>query len=400
VAALAEAAPRGPQPILVLASFDGWRWDYLDRGLTPNLRALADRGVRADRLIPVFPSKTFPNHYTIVTGLYPAHHGIVDNAMADPTFPDRFAMSATTARDARWWGGEPIWATAGRQGVHSATVFWPGSEAPIKGGMPTYWQPFDDTVTSDARVTKALQLLSLPEAERPGFVGIYFSETDHAGHDFGPDSPEVNLAIARLDDAAGKLVSGVRSLGLGDRTTLVFVSDHGMSALSDDRVIFLDDYIDLNTVDVVDWTPSLELNPRTGSAENVYRQLKNRHPALSIYRRADLPHRLHYGDNARIPAIVGLAADGWRVTSHTRADADRTAEKRHGGDHGYDPDLPSMGAMFVAVGPELRVGLRVPAFQNIHLYDFMCRVLGLKPAPNDGDQAATRGFMNVRSVPR
>jgi predicted AlkP superfamily pyrophosphatase or phosphodiesterase len=393
IAVLAVAQPRARAPILILVSFDGWRWDYLDRGRAPHLLALARRGVRTDGLIPSFPSKTFPNHYTIVTGLYPAHHGVVSNVIADPTFPERFTMSAKTSRDARWWGGEPIWVTAARRGFRAAPIFWPGSETPFAGNVPAYWEAFDDEVPNSERVARTLRLLSLPDAERPAFLTVYFSEADHTGHDSGPDSAETNAAIEHLDAAAGQLVEGVRARGLADRTTFVFVSDHGMSALGDERVIFLDDYIDLETVDVVERTPVLAMNPRAASADDIYRQLKDRHPALSVYRRADLPAHLHYRDNPRIAEIVGLADEGWRVSTHADFDADRAAGRRRSGDHGYDPTVRSMHGLFVAAGPRLRSGLRVPPFENIHVYDLMCELLGLTPAPNDGDPRSTRGFL-------
>ena len=250
------------KPILVLVSFDGWRWDYIKRAAVPNLRALADRGVRAEGLIPSFPSKTFPNHYTLVTGLYPAHHGIIANNIRDPDFPARFTMGSQTARDARWWGGEPLWVTAIRQGLIASSMFWPGSEAAIQGVRPSEWKPFDDSMPNADRVQQVLDWLALPPDRRPSFVTLYFSEVDHAGHDFGPESPEVLEAARHLDDALGRLVSEIRKLGLLEQTTFVVVSDHGMSELSERRVIFLDDYIDLAKVEVVDWTPVLELAPR------------------------------------------------------------------------------------------------------------------------------------------
>ena len=211
-------------PIVILISFDGWRWDYIDRQPAPNLKALAARGVRARALIPSFPVLTFPNHYTLVTGLYPEHHGIVGNTMRDPAMPERFTQSSETAKDGRWWGGEPLWVTAIRQGRRAATMFWPGSEAAIGGVRPTYWKPYDKQFETRARVAQVLSWLALPAAERPSFISLYFEEVDTAGHDFGPDSPELATAARHLDDALGELVAGVHRLGLDDRTTIVAVS--------------------------------------------------------------------------------------------------------------------------------------------------------------------------------
>jgi predicted AlkP superfamily pyrophosphatase or phosphodiesterase len=177
------AAARVPASTVILISFDGWRWDYLDRYEAPHLRALAARGVRAEGLIPAFPSVTYPNHYTLVTGLYPDHHGVVANSMVDPAIgADRFTMSSATARDPSWWGGEPIWTTVIKRGGRSASMFWPGSEA----NPPTYWLPYDGAMPNSARVARVLEWLRLPDAARPSFVTLYFSDVDSAGHRYGP----------------------------------------------------------------------------------------------------------------------------------------------------------------------------------------------------------------------
>jgi predicted AlkP superfamily pyrophosphatase or phosphodiesterase len=398
VAALAASQRPAPaaDPIAILVSFDGWRSDYLDRVPAPNLRALAARGVRAKGLIPSFPSFTFPNHYTLVTGLYPDHHGIVANTIVDPAFPETFTMSADTARDSRWWGGEPIWVTANRQGRKSAAVFWPGSEAEIAGSRPTYWLPFDDAMPRDDRVQSALKLLALPDAERPAFITVYFSDVDHAGHSFGPESPELAAAAAEVPAARGLLIPGVQRLGLSARTTIVVVSDHGMAATGDERRIFLDDYVDLATVDVVEYGSLLQIAPKTGSVTSLLRRLRGAHPRLDVRAREQLPGRLHYGHHRRVTPIIGRADEGWTVTSHERVANEKPDVKPRRGAHGYDPQLPSMHGLFVAAGPRLRTGVVVAPFENIHVYDFLCRILGLTPAANDGDEAVTRGFFAVR----
>lgn len=393
VAMLACGGAGRRSPILVLVSFDGWRWDYTDRATVPNVRALASRGVRAAGLIPSFPSMTFPNHYTIVTGLYPERHGIVSNNIFDPTFAERFSMDAETSNDARWWGGEPLWLTAMRQGRRAASMFWPGSEAPIQGSHPTYWRPFDDELPNAARVKQVLDWLALPPQERPAFVTLYFSDVDTVGHDHGPESSEVLEAAARLDELLGELLAGVEKLDLSDRTSIVLVSDHGMSQLSDERVIFLDDYIDLSSVDVVDLTPTLGLAPRSGPVDALYESLKGRHPALAIYRRDEVPAHLHYRDNARIPPVIGVVDDGWRITSRERFARDRAAGRSPGGAHGYDPSFKSMHGLFVAAGPRVAEGRIVDAFENVHIYEFLCAILGLVPAPNEGNPAVTRWFL-------
>jgi predicted AlkP superfamily pyrophosphatase or phosphodiesterase len=393
------AAPRAQQdrpggPILVLVSLDGWRWDYLDRVKAPNLRALAARGVRARALIPVFPTLTFPNHYTIVTGLYPARHGIVANTFTDPAFPERFTMSAATARDARWWGGEPVWVTAIRQGRLAGAMFWPGAEVAINGVRPTYWQPFDDAYPNQDRIDKVLGWLALPAGQQPSMITLYFSDVDHAGHDHGPDSHELEQAAARLDAALGRLVDGVRAQRLESRVNFVVVSDHGMTPASDERLVFLDDYVDLSTIDVVNWESLLQIVPRPGATDSVYRRLRGRVPHLTIFRKHEIPRRLHYRSNPRIPPIVGIPDAGWNVTSRARQQR-RTDDRLRprAGAHGYDPDAPDMHGLFVAAGPAIRSGILADAFENIHIYEFLCAILRLTPAKNDGDPAVTRRFL-------
>ena len=235
-------------------------------------------------------------------------------------------------------------------------------------------------------------------------VTLYFNEVDSAGHDYGPDSPQVLEAAHHLDEALGQLVSGVQTLGLQDRTSVVAVSDHGMSPHRASHTIFLDDYVDLSTVDVIDWTPILELAPRSGSPgsiDEVYRALKGTHRALTIYKREEMPARLHYRDNPRIPPIIGLADDGWMITSHKRLADAREKGTKTGGEHGYDPKYRSMHGLFVAAGPRIARHKIVPEFQNIHIYDFLCEILGLTPASNDGDPGVTRTFFtNARDRAR
>jgi predicted AlkP superfamily pyrophosphatase or phosphodiesterase len=393
LAVVVGSAQTAAGPIVVLISFDGWRWDYIDRAEVPHLRALASRGVRADGLIPSFPSKTFPNHYTLVTGLYPERHGIVSNVIVDPGFPERFTMASQTAKTARWWGGEPLWNTAMLQGRRAASMFWPGSEAPIGGLRPTYWRPYNEAMPNAARIAQVLEWLALPADRQPAFITLYFSDVDSAGHAHGPDSADVSQAAVRLDRMLGELISGAGRLNLLDRLNVVVVSDHGMSQLSDRRIIYLEDYLDLSTVDVTEWSPVLALVPRAGSVERIYAALRGKHPSLAIYKREETPAHLHYRNNQRIPPILGLADDGWTITTRPVAFATRVAGRANGGAHGYDPTLQSMHGLFIAAGPRIREGVRAPAFENIHVYDFLCALLELKPAPNDGDPRVTEGFL-------
>ena len=383
-------------PILLLVGLDGFRWDYLQRDQTPNLVRLAESGVRAERLIPVFPSKTFPNYYSIVTGLYPEHHGIVANTVFDPLFDATFRMSDRDAvQDGRWWSGEPIWVTAEKQGQITAPYFWVGSEAPIRGTRPTYWKPFDHDLPNAERIDQILTWIDLPVDRRPALLTIYFSDLDDAGHDYDPDSAaEVDRALQKVDHDIGRLLEGLDRRGLLDRINLIIVSDHGMTATSPERVIALDDYVDLATANVIDWSPVLALWPGEESVRAVFESLKGAHPNLEIFERRELPTRLHYQDHRRIAPIIGIADEGWSIA--TRSRLEERPESFSGGTHGYDPALESMGALFIASGPAFRRGLVVPALENVHLYNLMCEVLELRPAPNNGDPAVIAPILATR----
>jgi predicted AlkP superfamily pyrophosphatase or phosphodiesterase len=381
------------RPIVILVSLDGWRHDYLARAQAPTLRALAAQGVRSEGLIPAFPSKTFPNHYTIVTGLYPENHGIVSNTMLDPSIgTERFTMSSATAKDSRWWGGEPLWVTAEKQGQRSASMFWPGSEVEVGGVRPSHWKPYEDAYPHRDRVNQVLDWLRLPVAERPTFITLYFSEVDSVGHNAGPESPLVLEAAARLDTEIAALTAGVRALGLDSLVHYVIVSDHGMSQLSNERVIVLDDYLDMTTVTTLDGSPVIGLSPKTGTTDDIVAALKGKHPRLSVFNREETPEHLHYRKNPRIPPVVAIADDGWTLATRTQVLGWQKDGRQLGGAHGYDTNAKSMQGLLIIAGPQFRAGLVVPPIQNIHLYEMMARVLGLTPAANDGTRTATAGF--------
>jgi predicted AlkP superfamily pyrophosphatase or phosphodiesterase len=390
------AAPAAPKQSLVLISLDGFRWDYFNRPGAANLRTLAAHGVHAVRMVPSFPSVTFPNHYTIVTGLLPEHHGIISNSMVDPVL-GKFGIGDNPAvRDARWWGGEPIWNTAELQHERAAPVSWPGSEAPIGGMRPSWWKKFDASLSRAAKVREVLGLLALPPDSAPRLVTQYFSEVDHSGHFFGPDAPQTDSAIAQVDSAVGAIVDGIAQLHLDGRVNVIVLADHGMAAISPSRVVFLDDYISLDSVDVIDWGAYALVAPKPGHERYAYDHLHGANPHLAVYRKAEIPARFHYNANPRIPGILALATEGWTVSSHARFD--RNPSRAGGGEHGYDNVLPDMGALFIASGPAFKSGLVVKPFQNIHVYDLMAHILGLRPAPNDGSLDSTRTML--RELPK
>ncbi len=388
---LAACGSRTAPSALVLVSLDGFRWDYRQAAETPILDRLAAEGVEAGGLIPVFPSKTFPSHYSLVTGLYPEHHGIVSNNMYDPEFDAYFSLGNRAAvEDGRWWGGEPIWVTAVKQGKRSATLFWPGSEAEIAGHRPNYWKPFTSGMPYRERIDQVLQWLDLPVSERPDFVSLYFSLVDSAGHDHGPNSPELRRAVRQIDATLGRLVRGLEERGLLDSINLLVTSDHGMAEASRERLIVLDDYLDLKRVEVVDWSPVAALIPEPDYLETALANLKAAHPHLKAYRKEEMPEHLHYRNHRRIPPLLALADEGWGIVSRRQFERDGSFAL---GVHGYDNQVRSMHGIFLARGPGFRRGLQVEPFLTIHVFPLMAHLLGLKAPPNDGELAAVQHLL-------
>lgn len=384
-----QSDPR-QRPLVIVVSLDGFRWDYLERPPAARLRTLASQGIRLERLVPAFPTKTFPNHYTLATGLFPAHHGIVANTMTDSVL-GRFTTADTAGnRQPGWWRGEPIWITARRQGLRSATMFWTGSEVAFNGLRPNLWRPFDANLPMTARIDQALTWLGLPADRRPDLLMVYLNRVDVVGHKFGPDHPAVDSAIATVDSAVGRLVDGLDSLGLRPQTDLVVVSDHGMTSISPDRVIFLDDYVELSPGDVVDLAPVTGLSPDPARVATVVRQLAGAHPHLAVFRREDVPPRFRFSQGDRVTPVVAIADDGWTIS--TRAQW-KTRPMTDLGNHGYDHELASMAAMLIAIGPDFRQGMVAPPMQNVHLYELLAHLLHIRPAPNDGSFDSVRALL-------
>jgi predicted AlkP superfamily pyrophosphatase or phosphodiesterase len=390
----ADDAPRGEVTAtdpLILISLDGFRWDYPDLADTPNLDRLIARGVRAEGMIPVFPSKTFPSHYSIVTGLHPGHHGIISNNMRDPRWPEPFGLSKREqVNNARWWGGEPIWVTAHNAGLRTASYFWPGSEAPIQGVRPDIWFPFDGSVPWNDRVDAALGWLELPTAERPTFMTLYFAETDTKGHGYGPGSAEALVAVTAVDAALGRLLDGLEARDRLDSTNLVVVSDHGMTELDpEERVIVLSDYVELSSDEVFEAGAWLQIFPAAGREDEIYDALVGAHPHLRIFRPQEAPDEFRLYENSRLAPILGTPDAGWDVK---RVPARATGRPTRGA-HGYDPAHTDMHGIFVAAGPGFEQGATVPRLPGVDIYNILARVLNIEPAPNDGNPERLTGIV-------
>ena len=387
------------KPTLILISIDGFRADYLEKYPHPTLTALAGEGVRAQWMTPSYPSLTFPNHYTISTGRYPENHGIVANEFYDPVLNATFGMSKREeVQDGRWWGGEPIWITAEKQGQRAAPVFFPGSEAEIEGVRPTFWKPFDTEVPDSNRVDALLSLIDLPVDKRPTFLTLYFSDVDHEGHESSPDSAEVARAVTVVDSALARLVRGLRSRNIYDKVNMIIVSDHGMAPVAPADVVILDDYFPAKEAERIVWGQQVtNIFPKVGAEQALFDSIKtDKLQHTQCYRKQDIPARFHYQASRRIGAIVCMAEESWRIFSRARwGDEQKKANRPTHmiGAHGYDNQLPSMRAIFIAHGPAFKRNAVVGPFPNVDVYDIMTSVLGLVTAKNDGDEKTARAVL-------
>ncbi len=393
---LTSCVRKAPEPIVILVGLDGFRWDYLEKFHPPNLTRLAREGVTAQSMIPAFPTLTFPNFYTLATGLRPENHGIIGNRMFDPEFGEQFALGSPSVKESKWWGGEPLWVTAEKTGLPTACMFWPGSEAEIGGFRPSEWRPFDSSITTVQRVDTVLEWLARPTNQRPRLITLYFEDADSAGHRHGADTPETAEAVDRIDSAIGRLTEGVRRLGLDTAVNYVFVADHGMTPVSPDRVIVLSALLNMKGIQV-DFSGAVAgLRPPPDRIGEVFSALKAGENHFTAYRREDIPERLHFQHHRRIPPIVLIPEEGWLIIPQpvkTQADRDRFQRASHG----FDPKYPSMGATFLAEGPAFKKDVVLPPFENIHIYNLVCDVLGLAPAANDGDdRLATQALITPR----
>jgi predicted AlkP superfamily pyrophosphatase or phosphodiesterase len=364
------------QHYVVLVSLDGFRFDYVTKWSATHIAALAQAGATApDGMTPSYPSITFPNHLTLVTGLFPEHHGIVNNRFYDPARKQTYVYKESQSNsDGTWYSGTPIWSLAEQQHMRAASFFWPGSEAEIAGKRPSFYLHFDDKFPDEGRIDQILTWLKLPAAERPHLITLYYSNTDHAGHDFGPDSPEEEAAVHHVDQLMGTLREKLDATGLP--VDLVIVADHGMTNAQGDWIT-LDQFADLSHFKHEEFAlyPDTEQDAATAYAS--FRAHPD--PRFTVYRRADVPAYLHFNENAREgdPVIVPNGPYRFRVSTNST--------KPHPGDHGYDVTrMPEMKALFVANGPDIRPGAQLSTFPNVDIYDFVAKLLSLKPAKNDG----------------
>ena len=372
---LPAAARRGDRTVIVV-SMDGFRADYVRIHGAPNIEAVMKNGV-STAMWPSYPASTFPNHYAIATGLVPDRNGIVNNAFYDPDYREYYSMSGTNRSNPAFFLGEPIWVTAMRQGLKAGIVYWVGSDFLLRGQHPTYYKDYSQPplLEYEARVDTVLSYLEMPEVKRPRLIMLYFDEPDHNGHVYGPTSPETGEAVRRVDEMVGRLREGIARSSRAREVDLILLADHGMTEVSKTRMVNVFDYIRREWLEhIITGTPT-SLFTRPEYRDSVYRALQKA-SHVQVWKKEDIPAYLDYGTSNRIGDIIVAPDMGWQIGE--------TAPERHGA-HGYDPYESDMFALFCAEGPDFRRNKTIPQFRNVSIYPLMCYLLGIRPAPNDGD---------------
>ncbi|CCU76599.1 ectonucleotide pyrophosphatase/phosphodiesterase family member [Blumeria hordei DH14] len=391
-------APFAPTTILI--SLDGFRADFLDKGITPRLGSMVKEGVSPPYMRPSFPSVTFPNHYTLVTGLYPESHGIVGNRFWDKELKEEFIHTGPSALDPKWWGGEPIWVTAEKQGMKTAIHMWPGSEADIMDVKPTYLDNYDGKLPLSQKADRIMELLDMPgyvnddtTLTRPQLIAAYVPNVDADCHLYGPESNEVLATIHEVDSMLEKVFVGLEKRNLTNIVNVVIVSDHGMATTDVSRMIQLEDLIDLDQVEHIDGWPLYGLHPK-GEINEMYGRLSTlaeENGNFKVYLKdSNMPERFHFSNNHRIAPLWVVPNTGWAIATKKEFDVKESIQRgiqyHPRGLHGYDNEHPLMRAIFIAKGPFFK---QVPnsilePFQNIEVYNIICDTLGLEPLPNNG----------------
>ena len=376
------SAQPSSKPYVVLVSLDGFRGDYADHYKAMNILAVRDQGA-AGTMVPSFPSITFPNHVSIVTGLYPEHHGIVGNSFWDAARGEAYSIQRTGADGSWYQKGTPLWVLAEQQHVAAACMFWPTCDGEIRGVRPTYWKKYDTAFPDSARVSQVIEWLKLPEQQRPHFITLYFSDVDSAGHRYGPESAETAEAVMQLDEMIGQLHKSLDRLNLP--VNLILVSDHGMQTVNDGE-ISLAAIADSSVRVVLDGPVALIYCQGAEAIERTYARLK-RDPKLDVYRRTETPAAWHFNENPRSGDLVALVKGAAVFTLHDGLGAPNERPLR--GEHGYDPaQFKSMQAIFYAIGPNI-ARAQLSSFENVEVYPFVAKILGLRaPADLDGSRDA------------
>ncbi|MDX9930602.1 MAG: alkaline phosphatase family protein, partial [Bacteroidales bacterium] len=334
-----------------------------------------------------------PNHYTIATGLYPGHHGLINNTFYAPDLDAMYRMGDRNAvENGDFYGGEPIWVTASKQGLITGSFYWVGSEAPVKGIQPTYWKRFDDSVPFATRIDSVVKWLGYPAEKRPRLVTLYYEEPDGVAHSAGPVSPETGKMVRHADSLLGVLVNKLEKLPIARKINLIVLSDHGMGQLSPDKYVNLAEIIPQDKITMsLGGNPTYNMDLEDDYIDRAIADL-NATEGVTAWRREDVPERLHYSDHIRIPDIVVVADSGWSIGMRPGGSS------YTGGTHGYDPRNSDMHAIFYATGPSFRKRYVHDELHNVDIYNIVAAILNIRPEPNDGDPLRARGIFRRTSV--
>ena len=395
---LASLAQNNTKPYVVMVSFDGFRYDYINKYPVKHIKKFIKKGAAAEVMYPSYPSKTFPNHYTLVTGLYPDHHGLIDNTFYDQGRDTFYSIrQRDKVEDSYYYGGLPIWQLVQQNGMKAASYFWVGSEAKIAGEYPSYYHRFDDKVPHPTRVQAVFDWLNLPEAERPHLMTIYFSMVDTQGHEYGPNSPETRAAVMEADSLVGMLMNGLKKIKLP--VNVILTADHGMYEMQNrpETFIIADNFLEgLHKEDFLFVNNSTHGNiflKNKAKEDEIYNAIVAKQNHFKIYKKADIPESLHFNTNARIGDMLLVVEPGYGF--YNKESLAKKPEKRKvWGVHGFDPNVtPEMGAIFYANGPNIKKGVKIAPFQNIPVYPFVAQLLGISTPPIDGDPKVLEGII-------
>ncbi|MEL5892686.1 ectonucleotide pyrophosphatase/phosphodiesterase [Bacteroides sp. GD17] len=360
----------------VIVSLDGFRWDYPTMYKTPNLDRMGQDGVKAV-MLPSFPASTFPNHYTLATGLVPDHNGIINNTFWDAENHRQYSMGDSASRyNPDYYLGEPIWVTAQKQGLKTANMYWVGSDIAIKGTYPTHYRMWNAKpfLTFEQRIDSVLTWLQKPEAERPRLVMLYFEEPDGSGHRNGPVSKETGAVVQHMDSLMGVLRARIESLPFGADINLIVTSDHGMAEISPERVVDMNKYLKPEWCEVVDGRTPTSIFSKAGYRDSIYNALKDV-AHIHVWKKEEIPAELNYGSSSRVGDIVVAPELGWQFTDVAR---------NNKGAHGYFPQSPEMQVIFRAIGPDFKKGYTSEGFVNVDIYPLLSYLLQIVPEKTDG----------------
>uniref|UniRef100_A0A8C9PCP8 Ectonucleotide pyrophosphatase/phosphodiesterase family member 5 n=1 Tax=Spermophilus dauricus TaxID=99837 RepID=A0A8C9PCP8_SPEDA len=377
------------QQKVLLVSFDGFRWDYLFKVPTPHFHYIMKYGVHVKQVTNIFITKTYPNHYTLVTGLFAENHGIVANDMFDPILNKSFSLDHMNIYDPKFWEeATPIWITNQRAGHASGAAMWPGADVKIHKSFPTYYMPYNESVSFEERVAKIIEWFTSKEPINLGL--LYWEDPDDMGHHLGPDSPLMGPVISDIDHKLGYLIQMLKKAKLWNVVNLIITSDHGMTQCSKERVIELDQYLDKDQYTLVDQSPVAAILPKEGKFNEVYETLAHAHPNLTVYKKEEIPERWHYKYNDRIQPIIAVADEGWYILQNKSDDFLL-------GNHGYDNALAEMHPIFLAHGPAFRKNFTKEAMNSTDLYPLLCHLLNITAMPHNGSLRNVQDLLNSAS---